>query len=209
MNKYRLGEFTFMLSLFCLMFTHASYADIKIKSVPTQYIAALGDSTAKSGDSAETWGLWPIDPGPRGVMLNNYANLKASNNRAPAKWKFDDAKWWLEEHGLIMEQPIFAIAPGKYVVTGGRTVTAILTISPKGSDGKQHWDLDKGASLYDVTHLGCRAAVYTPTTANSCTPADVNPANFPVEPGAAMPSVSGCNKQDYQVLIVTGVVVEK
>jgi hypothetical protein len=28
---------------------------------------------------------------------------------------------------------------------------------------------------------------------------------FPVSPGASMPSVDGCNKQDYAVLIVIGV----
>ena len=31
---------------------------------------------------------------------------------------------------------------------------------------------------------------------------------FPVEPGAAMPPVEGCNKQDYAVLIVIGMMVE-
>jgi len=31
---------------------------------------------------------------------------------------------------------------------------------------------------------------------------------FPVAPGAAMPPVEGCSKQDYQVLIVIGVVEE-
>jgi hypothetical protein len=29
---------------------------------------------------------------------------------------------------------------------------------------------------------------------------------FPVAPGAAMPPVAGCNKQDYEVLIVIGMV---
>ena len=35
-----------------------------IKPIPTQYIAALGDPGATSGTGAESWGLWPEDPGP-------------------------------------------------------------------------------------------------------------------------------------------------
>ncbi len=31
---------------------------------------------------------------------------------------------------------------------------------------------------------------------------------FPVEPGAAMPPVGGCRKQDYDVLIVIGMAVD-
>ena len=202
-------KFAAALGLMATALSAPGHAEMKIKPVATQYIAALGASTATSGEGAASWGLWPVAPGPRGVRLSSYSTLKANNNRAPAKWSFDDASWWLEEHGLIMEQPIFAIAAGKYVVTGGRSVTAVLTIDPKGVDGKQHWALSDGATLYDVTHLGCRAAVYTPSSTAACTPQDVNPANFPVEPGAAMPVVNGCNKQDYQVLIVTGLVVEK
>ena len=186
----------------------ASAKDV-FKRVPTQYVAALGDTSAKSGTGAETWGLWPVDPGPRGVRLSNFPNLKLNDGVAPANWKFDQASWWLEEHGLIMETPVFPIVPGKYVVTGGREATAVLTIEPKGSDGQQHWKLNNDATLYDVTHLGCRAANYTSTTANSCTPAQAAQENFPVQPGAAMPPVGGCNKQDYQVLIVEGMVVDE
>ena len=199
--------------LFCLasalfVVQHTAFAETVLKPIPTQYIAALGDKMAKSGDNAETWGLWAVDPGPRGVRLSSYPNLKSNNGVAPASWKFNDGDWWLEEHGLIMEKPVFPIVPGKYVVTGGRAIEAILTIEPKGADGKQHWQLDKDATLYDVTHLGCRAANYTPKTANSCTPDHATQENFPVFPGDAMPPVGGCNKQDYQVLIVVGMAVE-
>jgi hypothetical protein len=131
--------------------------------------------------------------------------LKAEGGVAPAQWKFDGSDWWLEEHGLIMERPSFPIPPGKYVVTGGRETTAILTVHSKDGDGVQHWDLDKGATLYDVTHLRCRSARYTPATdANSCSPAKAQMSAFPVAPGGAMPPVEGCNKQDYEVLIVIG-----
>ena len=191
-----------------LLMTHSSPAETVIKRIPTQYIAALGDPTAKSGIGVETWGLWPVDPGPRGVRLTGYSSLKEAGGISPRGWKFDNTDWWLEEHGLIMEQPTFPIVPGKYVVTGNRYATAILTVHPKGADGIQHWELNNSATLYDVTHLGCRAARYTPATANSCTPEHADQENFPVFPGAVMPPVGGCNKQDYQVLIVVGMEVE-
>ena len=184
-------------------------AETVITPIATQYIASLGDPGDMAGSGAETWGLWAVDPGPRGVRLSNYDALKLSGV-APANWTFDNAAWWLEEHGLIMEQPTFPIAPGRYVVTGGRQATAILTIHEKGADGHMKWELDQGAAIYDVTHLGCRAARYTAAGAeNSCTPAAASQSNFPVEPGAGMPPVGGCNKQDYQVLIVVGMATEK
>ncbi len=204
---HKVFRFSYMIAALLLM-SHSSPAETIIKWIPTQYIAALGDPKAKSGVGAETWGLWPVDPGPRGVRLTGYTSLKEAGGIAPRGWKFNYADWWLEEHGLIMEQPTFPILPGKYVVTGNRDATATLTVHPKGADGIQHWELDHGATLYDVTHLGCRAARYTPATANSCTPEHADQENFPVFPGAAMPPVGGCNKQDYQVLIVVGMEVE-
>ena len=124
---------------------------------------------------------------------------------APSQWKFDAADWWLEEHGLIMEKPTFPLPPGKYLVTGDRTVTTVLTIQPKDKDGNQRWELADGATLYDVTHLGCRSARYTPEASrDSCSPANVRTTGFPVNPGGAMPVVNGCRKQDYTVLIVVG-----
>lgn len=197
------------LALGLLSFANDVSAETVIKRIPTQYIAALGDKDLKSGIGAETWGLWPVDPGPRGVRLSNYENLRLNKGVAPAQWTFNNLDWWLEEHGLIMEQPVFPIVPGRYVVTGGRDAVSILTIHAKGDDGAQHWELNNGASLYDVTHLGCRAARYTPTTENSCTPQLAEQENFPVQPGAAMPPVGGCNKQDYEVLIVLGMAVEE
>ena len=184
-------------------------AEETFKRIPTQYIAALGDSGAASGTGAETWGLWPVDPGPRGVRLSGYQELKAAGGIAPANWTFNGSDWWLEEHGLIMEAPQFPAPPGKYVVTGAREVTAVLTIHAKGADGVQRWELDRGATLYDVTHLRCRAARYTPAAgANSCSPEKAQVASIPVAPGEAMPAVEGCAKQDYQVLIVVGMMAD-
>ena len=39
------------------------------------------------------------------------------------------------------------------------------------------------------------------------TPANAPTKGFPVNPGAAMPAVNGCHKQDYTVLIVVGLPV--
>ena len=181
----------------------------KFPRIATQFIAALGDPGATSGSGAQSWGLWPLDPGPRGVELNRYQRLKDAGGVAPARWKFDDRDWWLEEHGLIMEQPTFPLPPGKYLVTGNREVTAVLTIHPADRNGDRRWELDKGATLYDVTHLACRSARYTPAAVGgSCSPANAQKTAFPVAPGGAMPPVEGCTKQDYAVLIVIGVGVE-
>jgi len=177
----------------------------QFRRIDPQYIAALADPNATRGNGAESWGLWTLDPGPRGHELDRFDQLKAAGGLTPAQWKFDAADWWLEEHGLIMEKPVFPLPPGKYLVTGGRKVTSVLTIHPKGKTGTQRWELAGGATVYDVTHLGCRAARYTPAAANSaCSPANVKHTGFPVTPGAAMPTVQGCRQQDYAVLIIIG-----
>jgi hypothetical protein len=188
-------------------FAAQDYRDFR--QVPTQYIAALSGPEARSGNDAQTWGLWRQDPGPRGVPLGDYDGLRAAGGVAPAKWRLDDKAWWLEEHGLIMEQPEFPLPPGRYLVTGGRAVTTVLTVAPMRTDGTQPWALD-GATVYDVTHLRCRSALYTPATSGgSCSPAKAQSAAFPVHPGAAMPPVEGCHKQDYAVLIVIAVAGSK
>ena len=181
----------------------------KFERVPTQYIAALGDPDANSGNNAQSWGLWRQDPGPRGVSLDRYDRLKVAGGVAPAQWQFESTDWWLEEHGLIMEQPEFPLPPGKYLVTGAREVTTALTVHPIEGNGTQRWEFDDGATIYDVTHLRCSSARYTPATSeSSCSPAKAQMSAFPVTPGSPMPPVEGCNKQDYAVLIVIGVAVE-
>ena len=198
-----------LLALGLILTFGPANAETEFKPIAPQYIAALGDKGANSGTGAETWGLWNLDPGPRGVRLSAYEALKAGDGVAPARWKFDGADWWLEEHGLIMEQPQFPIPPGKYVVTGDREVTTVLTVHPKGSDGTQRWELGDGAALYDVTHLRCRSARYTPAAgSNSCSPDKAEASAFPVFPGEPMPPVGGCNKQDYEVLIVVGIAAD-
>jgi len=178
----------------------------KFKRIPIQFIAALAKPEATSGTGAQNWGLWPVDPGPRGVRLNRYDKLVANGGVAPAKWQFDATDWWLEENGLIMEPPEFPMAPGQYMVTGDRKVTTVLTIYPPDEAGDSRWELADGATLYDVTHLGCRSARYTAGEGQTaCTPANASPADFRVKAGAEMPPVPGCNKQDYAVLFVIGV----
>jgi hypothetical protein len=174
-----------------------------------QYIAALAEPGAHSGNNAQTWGLWRLDPGPRGVPLSSYQRLIEVGGVAPANWKYDGRDWWLEENGLIMEKPTFPLAPGRYQVTGDRDVTAVLTIHRPDKDGNQRWELGAGATLHDVTHLGCRSARYTPAASpNACSPANAPRAAFRVAPGRPMPAVDGCNKQDYAVLIVIGVAAD-
>lgn len=195
-----------------------------IRPIPRQYVAALGDPLATHGSGADQWGLWTVDPGPRGVRLEDFANTLAKTQRGPYGWNFDPNDWWLEEHGIITERPDFPITAGKYQVTGGREQpvtdddgderqgTTILSIQENGE-----WSLEEG-NLYDVTHQPCRSARYTSPAATggggrstnakkSCTPSRASAFQFPVRPGAAMPSVSGCKKQDYAVLFITGKVI--
>lgn len=186
----------------------AAQAEATYTAIPTQYIAALGPTTATSGNDAETWGLWAVDPGPRGVWIDDYAGLVANGGVAPDGWQFDAGGWWLEEHGLIMEAPTFPLPAGQYVVTGAREVTSVLTVAAPDADGHQAWSLADGATLYDVTHLRCRAAVYTPRDGQMCSPEATPTHVFPMVPDRAMPAVEGCSKVDYQVLIVVGMMVE-
>lgn len=205
----KIGARRFLLASFLTIFLLPAVAgaegSVRFKKIPLQYIVALGDPEASSGDNAQSWGLWNQDPGPRGCRLENYGELEKSGV-APARWAYDPKDWWLEEHGLIMEKPVFPLAPGKYVVTGGRETTAVLTVDPANADGAQHWRLDRGAKLYDVTHLPCHAARYTPGEGEApCSPERVDAAAFPVAPGAPMPPVKGCREKEYAVLFVIGV----
>jgi len=192
-----------------LLLTSASQAADEEKPffqrIPIQFIAALGDPNATSGTGAEEWGIWRVDPGPRGVWLRNFDKLEEADGVASANWKFDSEDWWLDENGLIMEKPAFPIPPGKYVVTGDREAITVLTIHPKGEDGRRRWELED-ASLHDVTHMPCRSARYTPAEAGgTCSPASAIKTRFPVTPGGPMPAVEGCAKQDYSVLFIIGV----
>jgi hypothetical protein len=58
--------------------------EMKFQRVPMQYIAALGAEDATSGSGAQAWGLWRVDPGPRGVRLKDYDKLQSEGGRAPA-----------------------------------------------------------------------------------------------------------------------------
>lgn len=181
---------------------------------PIQFIAALGDPGASSGTGADQWGLWREDPGPRGVYLRDYEKKLASKGGvAPAGWSVDPSRFYVEEHGLIMEVPSalplakyeregekmkLAAPLRRYVVTGDREVTSVLTVHDDG-----RWELSKG-SLYDVTHLPCRTGVYT-SSGGSCAPSAAMQAKFPVKPGAKMPTFDGCDTQDWAVLFVVGV----
>jgi hypothetical protein len=138
-----------------------------------------------------------------------------SGGVAPASWEFDGDDWWLDENGIIMEKPEFSVPAGKYIVTGDREAMAMLTIHPMDEKGVQGWELANGATLYDVTHLPCRTARYTPLTGNDagsaadvCSPASAKRSDFPVTPGGPMPPVDGCHKLDYAVLFIVAEAVD-
>ena len=204
--------FSFAVLMLCLIIPLHLKAETKaeFKRIPIQFIAALGDSEASSGVGAEHWGLWEKDPGPRGVWLRLFPILRAAGGYGPSGWLFDEEDWWLDENGLIMEKPKFPMAAGRYVVTGDREVTTILTIHPKDKNGVQGWELADNAKLFDVTHLPCRSARYTPASSTSeCSPASADKSLFKIAPGTVMPEVEGCSKQDYAVLFIIGVEVDE
>ena len=192
-------------ALTALTLAGAAGAEALYREIPLQYIAALAEPGETSGTNAQLWGRWELDPGPRGVWLSALPVL-AVTGHAPAGWRFDARDWWLEEHGLIMEPPQFPLAPGQYVVTGGRAVTAVLTIGPPDATGAQAWSLADGATVQDVTHMGCRAARYTPKAGAECSPAAAPAGKFPLKPGDVMPGVPGCAQVDYAVLFLVGLV---
>ena len=181
------------------LFQTSLYTPTEFTRLPsTQFIAALGDPKASTGTGAHQWGLWTLDPGPRGVWLRHYQReIVDQNFIAPAGWTYDPANLWLEEHGIIMEPPKFPLPPGRYLVTGGRMVTTGLTVDESGG-----WKLDEG-TLFDVTHLPCRSAKYTPLS-SSASPMSARQSDFPVIPGGSMPIVEDYQKQDYAVLFLVG-----
>ena len=69
----------------------------------------------------------------------------------------------------------------------------------------QKWSLGDNAKLYDVTHLPCRSARYTPESPGGCIPSNELEVQFPVSPGDTMPPQPGCKKVDYAVLFILGV----
>jgi hypothetical protein len=80
----------------------------------------------------------------------------------------------------------------------GRRPRRDANIHPPDKNGDRRWELDKGATLYDVTHLVCGSARDTRAAVGGlCSPANPQKTAFRVAPGRVMPSVEGCIKQDY------------
>ena len=90
---FLLGSFGFPSSNLRSHVHAAGGGQTKFQRISTQFIAALGDPGATSGSGAQSWGLWPLDPGPRGVELNSYKRLKDAGGVAPARWKFAGTDW--------------------------------------------------------------------------------------------------------------------
>ena len=123
-----------------------------VRVVPMQFIAALGNPESSSGTGASEWGIWRVDPGPRGVHLEDYELIKAMDGFTPSGWILDQNDWWLEENGLIMEKPDFPIPEGRYIVTGGREKQSILRFKKKHS-----YSLRYERKL--VSNVACRGAI--------------------------------------------------
>ena len=70
---------------------------------PLQFIAALGDPEANSGNGAEGWLLWETDPGPRGFRQNKYEKVVSGELQAP-QW-FQEEDFWLDENAIVMPPP--------------------------------------------------------------------------------------------------------
>ena len=47
---------------------------------------------ASSGTGAGDWGIWRVDPGPRGVQLREFDRLQSTGGVAPRGWKFDQVQ---------------------------------------------------------------------------------------------------------------------
>ena len=171
---------------------------------PIHFIASLGAPDASSGTGAETWGLWHGDPANRSVWLSMYPLVRQMGGFTPANWRVEEDDWWLDENGLIMLPPNFPMPAGKYLVTGDRELTTTLIVHEPDANGEMRWELEKG-TLYDVTHLPCRSARYTPIgESGTCLPLAADQSVFPIPVGQPIPEVEGCHKQDYSVLIVIG-----
>ena len=78
------------------------------------------------------------------------------------------------------------------MVTGDREVTTTLTVSEKDASGAQKWSLANG-KLYDVTHLPCRSARYTPA-GGECKPTTELELEFPVRPGSTAACLTACEQ---------------
>ena len=67
----------------------------QFRRVQTQFIAAAIDPVhgegmkASSGRGTSDWGIWRVDPGPRGVQLREYDRIESTGGVAPKGWKFD------------------------------------------------------------------------------------------------------------------------
>lgn len=67
----------------------------KFRRVQTQFIAAAIDPVHgegikfSSGTGAGAWGIWRVDPGPRGVQLREFDRLQSTGGVAPRGWTFD------------------------------------------------------------------------------------------------------------------------
>ena len=178
------------------------FAQLRRVTPPMFIAAALGDDRDASAGDARGWALWRENPAVRGV--------RPRARPEPTGAACGGREWWFEEKGLLLERPDTPLPAGTYLVTGGRAVTAALTVvadAAPSAGGATRWDLADGARIGDVALLASRVARYTPSAdarRDARTPPDAWAA-FPVAAGAAMPAVVGCDERDYAILLVVGI----
>lgn len=146
------------------------------------FIAAWANKGDQKGTDAQKWGLWEGDPGADGRQPDTL-----SSN--PPNW-YNPLDWWIEEHGLIMPNPV-PLPAGEYKVYGDTTQggpdgAKLLTVKEDGS-----WELPEGVTLDQVTHHPCKSVRYMGTEESGCTVA------------AKAKCTDGKSPAEYKVLIVS------
>ena len=83
-----------------------------------------------------------------------------------------------------MEKPDFPLPPGRYVVTGGRETTTVLTVAEDGDA----WELADGAKLHDdASALQVRGL--STHRGDGCVPRQRKPSRFPCHTRGSMPDI--------------------
>ena len=91
----RLAAFNCLVFALVFSFVVKAEAQLKFQRIPTQFIAALGDPEASFGSGAETWAIWEVDPGPRGVWLKSFEKLQQRDGEnRPHPFAVYLSWWW-------------------------------------------------------------------------------------------------------------------
>lgn len=173
------------------------------------FILAKGSGDDSTGDNADAWHVYRTDPEPTGISLRNVGDAA---NHAAADW-FDPNSWWLQEAGLLLvpPEPLMLSGSNRDPVAQGEAATQVYRVRAMDestgtltvhADGR--WELSHN-TLEGVTDSNGLLSHYSPADiASTCTPSSLQWDRFPLLPGEPLPSVPGCMKADYRILVVTG-----